>query len=63
MISILITIVIFLVVGYIIKLIVGQLGLPSGIVQIIYVIMGLIALIWLLDILGVYDGITFTRLN
>lgn len=54
MINLLITIVIFLVVFYIAKLIIGQLGLPANIVQIIYIVLALIALLWILNLLGVY---------
>ena len=55
MIEILVAIVVFLVVFYIIKLIVGQLGLPAPIVQIIYIVMALIAFLWLLDLVGLYS--------
>lgn len=54
MIELLITIVIFLVVLYLARLIIAQLGLPANIVQIIYVVFGLVALLWLLSYLGVY---------
>jgi hypothetical protein len=55
MISILITIVIFLVVFYIAKIIVGSLGLPANIVQIIYLVMGLIALLYVLSLFGLFS--------
>jgi len=55
MIEILVTIVIFLVIFYIAKIIIGQLGLPAHVVQIIYIVMALIALLWLLDLFGLYN--------
>lgn len=55
MISLLITLVIFLVIFYIAKLIIGSLGLPANVVQIIYLVMGLIALLYLLSLLGIYS--------
>lgn len=54
MITILITIVIFLILFYIAKLIIGSLGLPANIVQIIYLVLGLIALLWILNLLGLF---------
>lgn len=55
MISLLITLLIFLVVFYVARLIIGSLGLPAHIVQIIYIVMGLIALLYLLSFLGLYS--------
>lgn len=52
MISLLITLIIFLVIFYIAKLIIGSLGLPANIIQIIYLIMALIAFLWLLSLFG-----------
>lgn len=54
MISLLITIVVFLVIFYIAKLIIGSLGLPANIVQIIYLVLALVALLWILQVAGVY---------
>jgi uncharacterized membrane protein len=53
-ISLLITIVVFLVIFYIAKLIIGSLGLPANIVQIIYLVLALVALLWILQVAGVY---------
>ena len=58
MIEILITIVIMLVIFYIAKLIIGSLGLPANIVQIIYLVMGLIAFLYLLSLLGLFSFAT-----
>lgn len=55
MIEILITIIIFLVIFYIAKLIIGSLGLPANIIQIIYLVMGLIALLWILSLFGLFS--------
>lgn len=55
MISILISIVIFLVIFYVAKLVIGELGLPANIVRIIYVVMGLLAFLWLLSLLGLFS--------
>lgn len=54
MISLLVTIVILLVVLYVARLVVAELGLPANVIKIIYVVMALIALLVLLDIVGVY---------
>jgi hypothetical protein len=55
MISLLITIVVFLVIFYIAKLVIGSLGLPANIVQIIYLVLGLIALLWILSLFGLFS--------
>lgn len=55
MITILIWIIIALVVFYVLKLIIGELGLPGNIVRIIYIVMALIFLLWLLQMLGVFS--------
>ena len=55
MISILISIIIFLVVFYIVKLIIGQLGLPAPITQIIYLVLGLVAFLWVLSLFGLFS--------
>ena len=54
MISTLVTILIFLVIFYVVKIVIGEFGLPPTILRIVYIVMGLIALLWLLSILGVY---------
>lgn len=55
MIELLVTLIIFLVIFYIAKLIIGSLGLPANIVQIIYLILGLIALLWILNLFGLFS--------
>lgn len=55
MISLLITIVVFLVIFYIAKLIIGSLGLPANIVQIIYLVLGLLGLLYLLSLFGLFS--------
>lgn len=56
MIEFLIMIIVALVVFYIVKLIIGSLGLPGNIVQIIYLVLGLIFLLWLLQYFGFAGG-------
>ena len=53
MVSLLITLLIILVVAYVVYLVVGYLGLPEPIQRAVYIIVGLIILLWLLRTLGV----------
>jgi hypothetical protein len=55
MISLLITVVILLIVLYVARLVVAELGLPANVVKIIYVVMALIGLLILLNTFGLYD--------
>ena len=55
MISFLVSILLFLVVLYVVRLVVGELGLPPKIMTIVYLIIGLIALFYLLNLFGVYS--------
>lgn len=57
MISIILTILVFLVIFYIAKLIIGSLGLPANIVQIIYLVMALIGLLYVLGLFGFTPGL------
>ena len=55
MISILVSVLVLLVVLYVARLVIAELGLPANITKIIYLILGLVALFWLLNMLGVYS--------
>lgn len=63
MIELLVTILLFLIIIYVIYLainfIVARMSLPSEVQTILYIVLGLIALLFLLDILGLYsfDGL------
>ena len=54
MIELLIGLIIAVVVFFIVKLVVAELGFSGNILRIIYAVMGLIFLLWLLNFLGVY---------
>lgn len=54
MISLLITLLIGAVVLYVVYLIVGMVNLPEPIKRIVYIIIGIIVLLWLLDSFGLY---------
>ena len=56
MISILITLLLVAAVVYILYLILGMITLPAPIKTIIYMVAGLIILIWLLQYFGLYQG-------
>lgn len=55
MISFLVSILLFLVVLYVVRLVVSELGLPPKIMTIVYLIIGLIALGYLLQMFGLYS--------
>ena len=54
MIELLVMVIVALIVFWIVKLIIGSLGLPGNIVQIIYLVMALIFLLWLLQFFGIF---------
>lgn len=54
MISFLVTILILLVVLYVARLVIAELGLPGNITKIVYLILGLVALFYLLNLFGLY---------
>ena len=54
MISLLITLLIAAVVIYVLYLIIGMINLPAPIKNIVYLIVGLIILLWLLSSFGLY---------
>jgi hypothetical protein len=62
MIGLLIWLVVMLVVFYIIRLVIAELGLPPTIVQIVYLVLGLVFLLLLLGELGVMGGPVFAPL-
>ena len=55
MIELLIGLIILLVVVYIVNLIIAQLSLPEPIKTVIYIVIGLVFLLYLLDTLGIYS--------
>lgn len=55
MISFLITLLIGAAVIYVVYLIVGMINLPAPIKNIVYIVVGLIILVWLLSYFGLYD--------
>ena len=54
MISFLVTVLVFFVVLYVVRMIVAELGLPANITKILYLIVGLVALGYVLNFFGVY---------
>lgn len=52
MISILISLLVLLIVLYVVKLVIDQLTLPPPVKTIVFLIVGLIFLVWLLQIIG-----------
>lgn len=54
MIELLITLLIMAIVIYVIYLVLGMINLPPPIKTIVYLIVGLILLVWLLDAAGLY---------
>jgi hypothetical protein len=54
-ISFLITLLIGAAVIYVVYLIVGMINLPAPIKNIVYIVVGLIILVWLLSYFGLYD--------
>lgn len=56
MIEFLVTALIAIVVIYVVYLIVGMINLPSPIKNIVYLIVGVVILIWLLQYFGLYSG-------
>lgn len=54
MIALLVSLLILCVIVYVANLIIAQLGLPPPVKTIVYLIVGLIFLVWLLDTLGIY---------
>lgn len=54
-ITLLLTVVIFLVLFYVAKLVIAELGLPANIVRIIYIVMALLAFLWLLSLFGLFE--------
>jgi uncharacterized membrane protein YuzA (DUF378 family) len=55
MISFLVTILMFLVILYVVRLVIGELGFPDNITKILYLIIGVIALFWLLDFFRIFS--------
>ena len=53
--EILIMLIVALVIFYIAKLVIAELGLPGNIVRIIYIVMALFFLLWLLRIFGLFS--------
>lgn len=54
MISLLVTLLILAVVVYVVNIIINELSLPPFVKTIVYLIAGLIGLLYLLDVLGLY---------
>ncbi len=54
MIEFLIGLIILIAIVYVARILVPFLGLPEPITKILYLIIGLIALFWLLDLAGIY---------
>jgi hypothetical protein len=54
MIELLVSVILLLVVIYVVHLVIDALGLPANIKTVAYLIVGLIALFWLLDRFGLY---------
>jgi len=54
MISLLVTLIVIALIVYVVQLIIAQLALPATIKNIIYAVMGLIVLLYLLDLFGLY---------
>ena len=57
MISLLITLLLVAVIVYIVYLILGMISLPDPIKKIIYLVVGLIIIIWLLQYFGLLTGV------
>ena len=55
MIEILITLLVAAVLIYVVNLIVGMLNLPSQVKTIVYIIIGLVVIVWLLKFFGIYS--------
>lgn len=56
MIDFLVTLLLLAIVLYVVHLIIGMLALPQQVKTIAYLIIGVIALLWLLSYLGIYSG-------
>ena len=56
MIELLIALVIVVVVIYCVRLLLPYLGLPAPITNVVLIIIGLIALLWLLSAMGMWGG-------
>lgn len=56
MIEFLVTALIAIVVIYVVYLIVGMINLPAPIKNIVYLIVGVVILVWLLQYFGLYSG-------
>jgi len=63
MISLLITLLLVAVVVYIVYLILGMISLPDPIKKIIYLVVGLIVILWLLQYFGLLSGVALERTN
>jgi hypothetical protein len=56
MIEFLVTVLVLCIVLYVVYLILGMLHLPAPIMNIIYLIIGLIVIVWLLNYFGIWTG-------
>lgn len=54
MIELLVSLLILAVIVYVVYLVIGMLHIPQPMLQIVYIIVGLIVLVMLLDLTGIY---------
>jgi hypothetical protein len=61
MINLLVSLIVLLIVLYIVNLIVAQLAFPPGVRNIIFAVLGLVFLIYVFQILGLWQGVGILR--